>query len=483
MKQFLLFIDCLLLLSFLSACNKPTDNVGHALLPEYNKLKVQTEEFQITYHTIYADPSRGADARGGKEDKFSNNSIYVSSHYAYLGSIPNQQFGGIRSEYMTQFYVPAGFKFVETPHEEKIDSAFVTLYYRDFTGDGKQPMQVEIYKLKKEIPSTKYSQKNPTEFMGEKIGEQSYVAEKGTGRANNGEYVVRIPLSDSQKDFIQDFYQKSKNNDQVFASQKNFNAYFPGIYLRNTAGKGSILRISRTALTFYYRVQKTLVRPSTGLQDSVGYVTRAQELSHTTEVPQASFFGNYDLDRLVEESKEGKVGYIKAPAGVFTELTLPTRRIAETLKGKAGEERRRLNSFPLILVGEQNDPNEYFLTAPATLLLLPKDSLSRFFEKEKTDLDAPLSTYISKTAVLGVASYNFGNIAPLIQAHIAKNPQEDLKVVLVPIERTTNSTPTGESTTSIVNQVFPAAVRFKAQDGKNGKIEAVIESRKSGSPF
>lgn len=68
--------------------------------------------------------------------------------------------------------------------------------------------------------------------------------------------------------------------------------------------------------------------------------------------------------------------YLKSPAGIFTEVTLPVEDIIR------GHEKDTLNTatvmFPRINNVDEN--NAYNFDTPQTVLLLPKDSLKSFFE-------------------------------------------------------------------------------------------------------
>ena len=84
------------------------------------------------------------------------------------------------------------------------------------------------------------------------------------------------------------------------------------------------------------------------------------------------------LERLVSDDN---CTYLKAPAGIFTEVTLPVEEIMQDNTSldyllSVSMSFERLNSL--------NPNDKYNFAAPSTILLLPKDSLYSFFEKEKT---------------------------------------------------------------------------------------------------
>ena len=77
----------------------------------------------------------------------------------------------------------------------------------------------------------------------------------------------------------------------------------------------------------------------------------------------------------------------------------------------------------------------------------------------------------NKTSFLGsyatsTRNYSFGNIAPLLQAHLDSNPEQDLVISVIPVERKTGSTTNywGTPTTytvSISNYLKPSGVKLR----------------------
>ena len=67
--------------------------------------------------------------------------------------------------------------------------------------------------------------------------------------------------------------------------------------------------------------------------------------------------------------------YLKTPAGLFTEVTLPVAEMKQSHEGDS------LLSAKLTLQRINNQSSDYrMLPAPQTLLMVQKDSLYRFFE-------------------------------------------------------------------------------------------------------
>lgn len=466
---------CLLLVS----CEDRSNTLGVGMMPDYTQFKSFDTTFDLSYRTISADMKDSGSSASGTQ----YNRMYVSSNYGYIGRIPNQEFGGIETEYLTQMYCPEGFLFRDQPVDNRIDSAFLTLYYDGYSGYGKDLVEVTAYRLDKPLPgNSKYSLESISDYytrgVSEELGRASFMAVTGTPHEGKGTW-VRVPIA---REIGQDFYDKSVAGSEVFRSQAAFDQYFPGVYFRVSAGTGSVIRVVRTALTFCYRKEQMLKRRSTGKVDSLAYVPAIQELSHTNEVPQLSRFANMGLSELMAPGSD--YAYVKSPAGVLAEITIPTREIKKKLDEAPKGSVRVLASAPFAISGENRQLSEYQLVYPTSLVLMPRDSVAHFFESELTDADSPFTTYVSRQAIQGSSTYTFGNISALISKHIEKKPDEDLRVVVVPVQYVApeQQQSGAVSPSSVTNLVLPSTLKIK-MDGKNNKLRVYINERKEGSPF
>lgn len=467
---------CLLLAS----CEDRSSSLGVGMMPDYTRYKSFDRTCDLTYMTIKAGIPGAKEVSTGAQ----YNRMYVSSNYGYIGRIPNKEFGDIETEYLTQLYCPEGFLFRDHPVDNRIDSAFLTLYYDGYSGYGKDLVEVTAYALDKPLPGTgKYSLEDISDYytrgVSKELGRASYMAVAGTPHEGKGTW-IRIPID---REIGQDFYDKSAAGSEVFKSQAAFDRYFPGVYFRVSAGTGSVIRVVRTALTFCYRTEQMLKRPSTGKVDSLAYVPTVQELSHTNEVPQLSRFANTLVDELVGPADD--YAYIKSPAGVLTQVTIPTRQIEMILSNAPEGSVRTLASAPFSISGENRELSEYQLVYPTSLVLMPRDSVAGFFEHELTDTDSPYTTYVSRQAIQGSSTYSFGNISALISKHIEQKPGADLRVVLVPVQYVApqqQQQSGAVSPSSVTNLVLPSTLKIK-MDGKNNKLRIYINERKKGSPF
>ncbi len=464
----------LVVLLSLASCDGIDNSVGYEVLPEYLKSKPISKEYKVKLRTVKA----GTDAH--------IQNIYISSAKGYVGTLPNTVYGGIESGYLTQFYLPNGFRFKEEDIIQKIDSVRLNLYYDGVVGDTIANMQVQVNRLNAKLEHNKYSISDISSLIGESIGEKSYWAGRGTkklvdSKGNAYGFMLSIPLLDELGD---QFLAMSKAGDPIFANQKAFEEWFKGVYIHTKAGQGSVIRIYSTELAFYYTKEVEVTDSKTKTKKKVNKAF-SQSLIHTSEVPQLSSFVNYGVEKLINDDK---YAYVKAPNGVWPELTIPTREIVQTLKEAPNGYTRVLNSATFQIQGEASKSSStsdpYKLDAPKSLLMLPKNRVEEFFEKERTEnsLSEIYTSYIGELTIAGSQSYNFGNVGSLILDHIAKHPNEDLVVVLIPVERTTAENSNGGTTLSLSHLVLPSAVKFSIND-QNTTLETTIIERKSGTPF
>ena len=160
--------------------------------------------------------------------------------------------------------------------------------------------------------------------------------------------------------------------------------------------------------------------------------TGATVFAATKEVIQANRFQN--SDRLKELAAETEHTYLKTPAGIFTEVTLPVEEIAEM------HMRDTLNAVSVTFTRyNEKTSSKYPMGIPQTLLMVRKRDMYHFFEKNET-FDGLTSFVASYTSSGDEANkYSFPNIASLITACInekkqGKHDEDWNKVVLIPVK-------------------------------------------------
>lgn len=147
----------------------------------------------------------------------------------------------------------------------------------------------------------------------------------------------------------------------------------------------------------------------------------------TEEVIQSTRISNDNaaIDKMVEEGNKNDITYIKSPAGIFTELTIPVDEILN------GHENDTINSARISLTRINNTKHEkYNLDIPTTLLLIPNDMRTSFFEEGKIPDNVQTYTAVFATSdqssLAKQNSYTFHNVANLI-AYMSRKRSEGIK--------------------------------------------------------
>ena len=235
----------------------------------------------------------------------------------------------------------------------------------------------------------------------------AYTDRDGNHYNNYGSYIINSLYKD-----------RANFSDQL----KFIKNVVPGFYYESKGGIGSMANIFTSKLIVYFRVAS---------EDSV--FNALIEFGGTEEVLQTTNIENND-EFMKTFAADNSCTYLKTPAGLFTELTLP---VDDILKGHAADS---LSSAKLVLprINDSQHSN-YNLPAPSQLLLIPKDSLYSFFENNRL-INNRTSYLATSPSATGNNTYVYSNIATLISA-MNKNRQSANwnKVVLVPVDVTTSS--------------------------------------------
>ncbi|MBQ9570044.1 MAG: DUF4270 domain-containing protein [Prevotella sp.] len=433
----------LLLITILTACDDTTESIGASLTDNMDHLQITTDTFSITTRSIIAD------------------SVLSRNTSGYLGKIKDPETGAyITGDFMMQFNTLEDYFFptkdsIESKDElgnVYVDSCEIRLYYDDFYGDSLAAMKLSVYELAKPYEEGQNYYSNYDPFEQGYIREDGIVKSKMYALTNMGlsdslrkssSYSpnIRIPLNDpytdkdgkTYKNYGTYILQKYYENPEITKNSYNFiHQICPGFYVKIQEGLGSMATIYNSQLNLYFRYRSKYTRDNTTKDTTyVGTTTFAG----TEEVLQHTHITN-DKQTISTLAADNSCTYLKTPAGIFTEMTLPVDEIVYN------HENDTLNTAKITLSRINNNTHgDYTLSTPSTLLIVEKDSMYTFFESNKI-ADNKL-TYLSTFANNG---YTFNNISGLIR-HMAEAKEKGLqsnpnwlalhpdwnKVVLVPV--------------------------------------------------
>ena len=414
-----------LLAALIYSCDDATTGIGDSTIAAGDSIPAGAAVYNVHTRSILAD------------------SVFARTNTAYLGKYTDPQFGEFSADFIAQFNCTDNYEFPETVQE--ITGIQMRMYYDKFFGDETNAMRMQIDTLDKVIPekelSTFYTSVDPTQYYDENSKPIARKAFAATGASvsdttmisydnygNSTEYSyywqdVKLPTSLGQHMYNK--YKEDKNN---YKNAENFiKNVLKGFYVHCTHGDGTILYFNdiQLRLTFKY-----LVESQSGKVDSL--INGSAVFAATKEVIQANRFQN--SERLKELIEEKNFTYLKTPAGIFTEVTLPIEEIHEM------HMRDTLNAASITFTryNEKSD-NKYPMGIPQTLLMVRKCDMHNFFEKNKTydGLTSFIAEYVSTSA--NANTYAFNNISSLITYCInekkqGKNDADWDKVVLIPVK-------------------------------------------------
>jgi hypothetical protein len=422
--------------------------VGNSILPDEDKVTTYADTFRIIASTVKYD------------------SLYARTNYGYLGEFYDPLYGRLKSDYICQFYCEEDFRFEQTPDNGQVDTVSLIIQYYQWKGDGTSPMQMTVYPVDQPLTKNFYTNIDPTEFcdMQHPIASHPYSAQGGrldssvssTSVTYYQEQICLLPIELGQK-----IYDETIHNPSSFSSQEAFNRFFPGIYITTDYGSGNLIYVSNTQIKINYHYT---LESSTGT-DSVIYMNEVFNVSK--DVIQLNRFQNTNTDQLLEDNDD--YTYLKTPAGIFTRLVIPAVEIGKIV------ENRIINDVSMSLKYMPEENWMYALTPPSYLLLVPEDSIGTFFENKNTEnnITSYLSTSSTSTSVgydESTRTYPFPNMANIINYQIRFNPDEDLRLLAIPVSRTSVSDSYGTYyTTSLSHYLAPSGLKVR-KDGSNMKI-------------
>ncbi len=455
MKKPFFSLLCAGLLAALGGCNDQLSEVGDSLKSGADFVSARLDSIPFIAKTI---PS-------GK--------VFSRSTYTLLGDLQDVEYGHLKADFVTQLQSARGFRFSYSPRDGKIDSVKMVVSYSSWAGDSLAWLKAAVYEIKQPLPKDYYS----ADFGG-LIDDRRFLGAKAYCAANKKgihQLEISLPVEVGQR-----FYDMSLSNSSVFDTDEGlYRHVLGGLYVTTTTGSGSILSIYNNHVDIYYSYQKTF-KDSQG-RDSIGWETGVETFANTKKQILINRFSYEGMERLISEG-QGEFTYVKAPAGVMTEITISKEAMRRSLFD--AKTKRQINRATFGLDVERPS-NQTLLAPPTYLLLLPKDSIPTFFPQNQTERTQPRTAYLSSAYSITNRTYQFGNIARLLSEHIDRHGRlvdgqmsidKDLSFVLLPIRRQSVGK-TIQETTALDNFIFPSAAKLLV--GREAKLGVLTTSYQS----
>lgn len=461
--------------ALLTACDDTTDTIGSSLTNVEDIINVTDNTFRITSRTMKAD------------------SVLARSTTGYIGNVKDPETGTyIKSNFATQFHLAEDYAFPEKSMLARgvvSDSCDLRLFFDSYYGDSLATMKATVYEMAKPMEEgvNYYSTFDPEANGMIRIGEgrvqsskvfslvntnikdsvrysdsytnnilfslnSQYKAADGTVYDNYGSYIMKR-YYDNPADF---------RNSYTFTHN-----VCPGFYVKMENGVGAMAYIRSSQMNVYYT-----------LHDSIDH-SSYNSFAGTEEVRQVTRIvaDNDRLDQLVDDPS---CTYVKSPAGLFTELTLPVEDVFK------GHENDSLNSARIELkcINDKVD-SKFAFPKPTTVLLIQKSKIKEFFENK--DVPNYRTTFIATYSQTS-NSYTFGNVGQLIK-HIyesmpadkaqrevwkAQNPDWD-KVAIIPVTAGYTTYNSSTIVSSISHDMSLSSTRLLGGEGSDeGEITMYV---------
>ena len=427
-----------------AACDDTTEEIGGSITNKIDNINISDSAFNVTTKSIVA----GA--------------VLSRNNTGLIGNMKDPETGNyVKGDYMTQLSVLPTFSvdtldYIKQANNGSIeaDSCYLLVSYNASYGDTIAPMKVTAYEMTKPMAedqeyysdydafkegwvsetnqhwSSNYNLSNTSDVKNFKIYLNKKYEKDGKTYKNYGSYIMQT---------------YAEHPEYFKTNYKFLHNVCPGFYIKNVGGTGNMAKIWNTELIFYWTRHKT-IKAKDGVTDSTAVSIGYNRFDGTEEVLQLNKIQN-DKESMEKLASQKDWTYLKSPAGIFTEVTLPIEDIMK------GHEKDTLNtatiSFPRL--NNENEDNPYNFATPSTILMVQKDSLKSFFEKSKlADSRTSYTASYSSTGTYKNA-YTFQNIANLVSAmYKNKGKGENWnKVVLVPV----NVITTTQGYTTVISKI------------------------------
>ena len=444
------FMACTIIAALTAGCDDDTGSLG---ITDNADVIISSEEaFQVKSASILLG------------------SVVANSSKSYLGEVYDPETKTtIRAEFLSQFYslenyvLPADSLIVKDENGEiQADSAEVRIYYSNYYGTVTNPMKIQVYELDSDnilredqtyysdIDIESYLPQGATPLATKTFTPSDYTLPEAQRLSTSNYPNVRVRLPQS---FGTRILRAANEHPEWFTNSWLFiHKVCPGLYFKLQSGTGTMIEMDVAALNVYFRYRDAK-------QDSI--YEAISRFSATPEVIQSTRISNSDLTPLLDPSLP--YTYLKTPAGIATELTLPVDEIYASHRNDS------INRASLILTRMNSTLQDAtVLPTPQTLLLVRKGELNTFFQNRQV---ADGETAFTTTFDSSHNTYMYNNLSYLIsrmnrekrdgmkskgmtsEEWNAANPDWN-KVVIIPVVVTTNTTSSGATNQTSVTHDF-----------------------------
>ncbi len=451
------------------ACDDTTDTLG--IFTDSDNINASSSVYEASTASILAD------------------SVLSNGNSSYLGRMTDPETDmQVKAEFLAQFGTLENYEFpaydlmVKNEQGEiEADSIEIRLYYEKYYGDENNPMKVDVYELDTanvvREDTTYYSNADFSRYIDRHaagpVARKVFTAKDFTlsdDYIESSSYTpnIRIMLP---KEYGTSIIRKYYENKDFFRNSYNFIRHVcAGFYFRLADGDGTMVKMRVEAMNLYFRYEDAE-------KDTV-YVGMSR-FAATPEVLQSTYVENGMLSSLL--GSDSRCTYLKTPAGMFTEITLPVNEIYQ------GHLNDSINQAQFSLYRyNAADPKSTF-EIPGTLLLVRKQDMHSFFEERKVPDDR--TSYVT-TFNANYNTYTFTDISKLVSlcrrerdekaAEAGMTPEaweqqhgDWNKAVLIPVEINRDNS---NNIVSVTHDMGPGSARLVGGATDKVKIQVIYSA-------
>lgn len=444
-----------------TSCKDDVANTGQSVLDDQDAIIVLADTFSFS-------------------SRIDSCAAIISQADSFLLGEIETDYGLLRGSILTQLACPEGYHYPDGFSVDSVDSICLFMYYSSWVGDDKSPIAINAYMMDKK--TFRYASTYPTDLNIDDYCSRSksiltnhriVVASEKLDSVQNssGRYVpmVRMRVND---DFMRYFA-----SIQSFDSQESFNEAFKGLLIETSFGSSTVLNVSDIALGVFYHFKYSKAGRDTIVSDMKAFYANSEvrTVNHLHYEDKAEW-----IDALQQDSDT--YNYIIAPAGVYTRMSFPMAKIADTINAKMRidstySKRPYVNKAEVRVSVEnvfsgtkaQMQRNDWLQPA-AYMLLIKEQSVDRFFANKElpSDTCALLGALTTDKDSVGNTIYYYSYDLSVFITNQLRQQNNDsiLNMLLVPVTVGTSTTSSTTVVSSVRQQQTMSATKIKS--AKNG---------------
>ncbi len=437
-------------LMLLASCKE--SSLGNSIMPESDSILVCKDTFHLQTSNFFVD------------------SIFLQNDTFLLGEIYNQRYGTTKADLFFQIAPPVNYRFPTSDSDSikdaQPDSLVLYMYYRSWDGAKNSPLEFCLYEIdKKTIDYTgvyysnlkvdDYTTVSDENLIGKKVMTSIDFSQPDSVLADT----TKVPYIKYKldKSYAERFFNLDAS---AYESVEAFQNKFKGFYVTTDYGSSTMLHLSQIDMRLYY------------------HYTRIYSIDNEVNTDTVSTWVNYSANKEVRQLNRiehpnradvitnlngiDSLNFLKSPAGIYTNVTIPVGKMLSTIESKIGDKHLSINNATLNLEIVKDESTALNLAKPEYLLLLRKDMLANYF------IDKGLPTSIDSTAVIGYFdeksdAYSF-DLAYLLNVYLNQKKEyvsetTTLDMVILPIDAISSNNDSYITSVSSLFKLSGIAVR------------------------